>query len=111
AKYEGKGEAKKIWPLVLLALPFVKHLSDLSRGLVAPLLFLAFLGLVGWAVSLVWTSAEKRAAVPQAIVALIAGISLLDALELAGAGHGAAALLAACGFFATRGAQRWVKGT
>jgi 4-hydroxybenzoate polyprenyltransferase len=111
AKYEGKGEAKKVWPLVLLALPFVKHLGDLSRGLVAPLLFLGFLGLVGWAVSRVWTSAEKRAAVPQAIVALIAGISLLDALALASHGHTVAAIVASSGFFVTRVTQRWVRGT
>jgi len=111
AKYEGKGEARKVWPLVLLALPFVQHLGDLSHGVVAPLLFLGFLGLVGWAVSLVWTSAEKRAAVPQAIVTLIAGISLLDALALASKGHAFSAIVATSGFFATRATQRWVKGT
>jgi 4-hydroxybenzoate polyprenyltransferase len=111
AKYEGKGEARKIWPLVLLAIPFAQHLGDLSRGLVAPALFLGFLGLVGWAVSRVWTSAEKRASVPHAIVALIAGISLLDGLALASAGHEVVALAAASGFFATRAAQKWVRGT
>jgi 4-hydroxybenzoate polyprenyltransferase len=111
AKYEGKGEARKIWPLVLLAIPFAQHLGDLSRGLVAPALFLGFLGLVGWAVSRVWTSAERRASVPHAIVALIAGISLLDGLALASAGHEVVALAAASGFFATRAAQKWVRGT
>ena len=111
AKYEGKGEARRTWPLVVLGLPFVAHVRDLSNGLVAPLLFLGFLGLVVWAVSLVWTSAEKRSAVPQAIVALIAGISLLDALALASEGHELAAVAASGGFFLTRATQRWIKGT
>jgi 4-hydroxybenzoate polyprenyltransferase len=52
-----------------------------------------------------------KRAVGKAIVLLLAGISLLDALLLASAGFAIAATVATLGFFATRALQRWVAGT
>jgi len=45
------------------------------------------------------------------VVSLIAGISLLDAILLAGHGHLGAATFALGAFFLTLGLQRWVSGT
>ena len=50
-------------------------------------------------------------AVPKAVVALIAGISLLDGLLCATAGAPAAALLCVLGFVVTLAFQRFVPGT
>jgi 4-hydroxybenzoate polyprenyltransferase len=85
----------------------VKEAHAVGAGVVPALAWLVFLAIVVWAVRLVLA---KRA-IGKAIVLLLAGISLLDALLLASAGHGAAALVAALGFVATRGLQRWIAGT
>ncbi len=106
AKIEGKSGAA-LWPLTFLAVPFLKEGPSAWRSVVPALSFVGFLGLVVWAV---WLVREKKA-IGKAIVALLAGISLLDALVLAGAGHSLAALVATLGFFATRGLQRWIAGT
>jgi 4-hydroxybenzoate polyprenyltransferase len=106
AKIEGKSGAA-LWPLVFLAVPFVKEASALWHGVVSAVVYAGFLALVAWAVYLV----REEKAIGKAIVALISGISLLDALMLAGAGHPWPAVAATLGFFATRGLQRWVAGT
>jgi 4-hydroxybenzoate polyprenyltransferase len=49
--------------------------------------------------------------VPRAVVSLIAGISLVDALFLAAAGALLAAAAAVLCFIATLLTQRWVSGT
>ena len=105
AKHEGK--SAPLWPLVLLAVPFVKESDAVARGFVGPVIYFAFVTLVGWCVTMIWSKKN----VGQAIVALICGISLLDGLLLAGAGHTFAAACAGGGFFATRAMQRWVRGT
>jgi 4-hydroxybenzoate polyprenyltransferase len=106
AKIEGKSGAR-LWPLLFLAVPFLKEGAALTSGIVAPAVYLGFLAAVVWAVHQVLT---KRA-VGKAIVLLLAGISLLDALLLASAGFAIAATVATLGFFATRALQRWVAGT
>jgi 4-hydroxybenzoate polyprenyltransferase len=52
-----------------------------------------------------------RRDIRRAVVSLIAGISLVDALLIAGAGEPARALLAVAGFLLTLAFQRWVPGT
>ncbi len=47
----------------------------------------------------------------RAVVSLIAGISLLDAVLIAGVGDPARALWAVAGFALTLAFQRWVPGT
>ena len=49
--------------------------------------------------------------VPRAVVSLIAGISLLDAMLLAGSGHVLFACLAGMAFAVTLALQRWISGT
>jgi 4-hydroxybenzoate polyprenyltransferase len=106
AKIEGKS-GRRLWPLVFLAVPFLKEARALGSGIVPALVYAVFFCVVAWAVRLVMNDR----AVGRAIVLLLSGISLLDALLLAGAGHDMAALVASGGFVATRVLQRWVKGT
>ena len=49
--------------------------------------------------------------VPRAVVTLIAGMSVLDAVVLAGGGHPGAAAMAVAAFALTLALQRWVPGT
>ncbi|MGB0084925.1 MAG: hypothetical protein WBP94_06080, partial [Rhodomicrobiaceae bacterium] len=49
--------------------------------------------------------------VPTAVMRLIAGISLVDAVYLAGAADQAAATAALFCFLATHAMQRWIRGT
>jgi 4-hydroxybenzoate polyprenyltransferase len=105
AKIEGRVSAR-LWPLAFLAVPFVKEAS-VACGAVFAVVYVGFLAVVVHAVRLV----VSRRAVGRAIVLLLAGISLLDALLVAGAGHPRVAIAASLGFFATRGLQRWVSGT
>ncbi|MCB1983241.1 MAG: hypothetical protein KDF63_15490, partial [Rhodoferax sp.] len=49
--------------------------------------------------------------VPRAVVTLIAGMSVLDAVMLAGAGLVVPAALAVAAFALTLALQRWVSGT
>ena len=50
---------------------------------------------------------RARGDVPRAVVSLIAGISLLDGILLAGHGHWEAAIIAAGAFLLTLALQRW----
>jgi hypothetical protein len=54
---------------------------------------------------------RKPGDVPRAVVSLIAGISLLDAMLLAGAGYVLFAWLAVVAFVITLALQRWISGT
>jgi 4-hydroxybenzoate polyprenyltransferase len=49
--------------------------------------------------------------VPRAVVTLIAGMSVLDSVVLAGGGHVLPAALAIAGFLLTLALQKWVSGT
>jgi 4-hydroxybenzoate polyprenyltransferase len=54
---------------------------------------------------------RARGDVPRAVVTLIAGMSVLDGVVLAGAGQIAPAALAVLAFVLTLALQRWVAGT
>jgi hypothetical protein len=109
AKQEHLGQLDSVWPLGFLAVPLV---YGLILGLDSPatlVLVLAFAGWVVYAVRLLLR--RSRGDVPRAVVSLIAGISLLDAIILAGHGHWAAAAAAVGAFMLTLALQRWVSGT
>jgi 4-hydroxybenzoate polyprenyltransferase len=72
-------------------------------------LFAFFLAWMAYALALL--RRRQRGDVPRAVVSLIAGISLLDAVILAGHGAFPAALAAVAAFGLTLGLQRWVSGT
>ncbi len=108
AKGERPGAARRVWPLLFLAAPLAYGimLADSAAGW-AVLLLLAV-----WTGAAVWLLRRRRPGdVGRAVVALIAGIALLDALFLTVAGWPGAALLALGCFCATLVLQRWISGT
>jgi hypothetical protein len=109
AKKEHLNRLDNAWPLALLAVPLVYGLV-LCRQQALALVPLAGLG--------VWSALAVRRLlrrspgdVPKAVVALIAGISLLDAMLLAGLGEVIPMLFAVAAFALTLFLQRWVSGT
>jgi hypothetical protein len=108
AKQETLTEVANLWPLLFLAAPFVYGAPVLARG-AAALLYLAFLAWVAYAISLLVR--RRPGNIPRAVVTLIAGISLLDALLIVHAGAAALAGWALAGFVLTLGGQRYVAGT
>jgi 4-hydroxybenzoate polyprenyltransferase len=68
--------------------------------------------LVLWVGVALWFLRRRQPGdVPRAVVSLIAGISLLDAVLIAGAGEFSTAWLAVAGFALTLVLQRFVAGT
>ena len=66
----------------------------------------------GWMLVALWFLRRRaKGDVPRAVVSLIAGISLLDALLIAAAGAPALAVLALAGFGVTLFFQRYIAGT
>jgi hypothetical protein len=109
AKQETLGEVRNLWPLLFLGVPLVYALAKALAGPAAALLSLAFILWVGVAL---WFLRRRRPGdVPLAVVSLIAGISLLDAVLIAGAGNLPVAWLAVAGFALTLALQRFVPGT
>lgn len=109
AKQENLGEVRNLWPLLFLAAP-VLHGAWLAAqsAVVAPFLLL----FVVWMLVALWfLRRRQRGDIPRAVVSLIAGISLLDAMLIAGAGAPALALLALTGFAVTLFLQRYISGT
>ncbi len=109
AKQENLAEYRNLWPLAFLMAPFAYGVPALRQGPVGAALYLGFLGWVCYAVSLLVR--KGRPDIRRAVISLIAGISLLDALLIAGTGDIARAGWAVLGFGLTLFFQRWVPGT
>ena len=82
AKQETLRRVENIWPLVFLAVPVVYFLPVAAAGVVGLLLYLLFLGVVLCALGFLARPGRKNVA--RSVLSLIAGISLLDALLIAG---------------------------
>jgi hypothetical protein len=108
ARHETVGRLGSLWPLACLAAPFVWGAARLGAGPTAVAVWLVFLAWVGLALGRLLRPPRD---VPGAVGRLIAGISLLDALLLAGHGHAAPALVAALAVPLTLALQRRVPGT
>ena len=109
AKKEHLGRLENIWPLAFLAVPLIYgiYLAPAQPVVVLPLVLLS-----AWALyALRLLRRRKPGDVPRAVVSLIAGISLLDAMLLAGSGHVLFASLAGVAFVITLALQRWISGT
>ncbi len=109
AKQEHLNRVQNLWPLAFLAAP-------LGYGALAapaqPALAVFWLALAVWtAMALRFVKRRQPGDVPRAVVSLIAGISLVDALLIAGTGATGLATLALLGFVLTLALQRWVPGT
>ena len=119
AKQENLRQVRNLWPLVFLLAPFVYAAATLGAGpagslqQLTPLALLSQLALltwVGYGVSFLLRREGRN--IPRAVVSLIAGISLLDALLMAHARADAIWLvLAVLAFALTLAAQRVVPGT
>jgi 4-hydroxybenzoate polyprenyltransferase len=109
AKQENLTEVRNLWPLAFLAAPLLYVAPALAWTGPVAVLYLGFLGWVVYAVS--WLVRPRRPDIRRAVVGLIAGISLLDALLIAGAGDPGRAAWAVGGFLLTLAFQRWIPGT
>jgi 4-hydroxybenzoate polyprenyltransferase len=109
AKQENLTEVRNLWPLAFLGAPFIYAWRSLLDAGAGTILYVALLAWVVFAVSLLVRPGRRD--IRRAVVSLIAGISLVDALLIAGAGEPARALLAVAGFLLTLAFQRWVPGT
>jgi 4-hydroxybenzoate polyprenyltransferase len=110
AKQESLLRVTSLWPLVFLAAPLLWGVVAILAGApgIAPPILACLAIWIGWAVSLLLRGGP---AIPRAVVSLIAGISLVDALFAGAAGAiGPAAFCGGC-FALTLWLQRYVAGT
>jgi hypothetical protein len=109
AKQENLGKVENLWPLAFLAAP-VAYGAWLSLS--QPWVGLFWLLFSAWLLVALWFLRRRRKGdIPRAVVSLIAGISLLDALLIAGTGSWMLAGLALAGFGITLFFQRYIAGT
>jgi len=109
AKQENLGRVENLWPLAFLAAP-VGYGAWLAAAQFAVAPF--WLLFTGWMLVALWFLRRRRKGdIPRAVVSLIAGISLLDALLIAGTGSAALAALALAGLGVTLFFQRYISGT
>lgn len=109
ARQETLARIDTVWPLGFLAVPVIYALHTALSGFVALAAALAFLAWLGYALSFLLR--PDRVNIPRAVVSLIAGICLLDAVFVAGAGYPEYALVAGLAFLLTLALQRHIAGT
>ena len=109
ARHEIVGAVRNVWPLASLAAPLVVWSVALRAGGLGASLYAATVAWVLVCIShLGWRATVD---VPRAVVGMIAGIALVDALALVAGGHGGLALFAVGCFGLTLALQEWVPGT
>ncbi len=109
AKQEHLDRVGSLWPLGFLALPGVYGFALAMHSPVVWAWLALYEAVVIFALGLLRRRA--RGDVPRAVVMLIAGMSVLDGIVLAGAGQILPAALAVGAFVLTLALQRWVAGT
>ena len=109
AKQESLNRVEQFWPLAILALPLILAVPAVAgQPWVTP--FWLALAAVDWLAVELLRRRARPDAVPSAVATMIAAISLVDAMLVAAVSP-PAALVCACGYSATRLAQRVVPGT
>jgi 4-hydroxybenzoate polyprenyltransferase len=109
AKQENLERVENLWPLLFLAAPVA---WGAWRAMQAPVTGLYGFAFTAWMLWALWYLRRRRKGdIPRAVVSLIAGISLLDAMLIADAGSPALALAALAGFGLTLFFQRYIAGT
>ncbi len=111
AKQENLNQVENMWPLLFLAAPVIAGaILSLDQFPVASILWFVF---SGWILAALYFLKRRQAGdIPRAVVSLIAGMSLFDALLIAAVtGQMMWALLAVAGFGLTLFLQRFVSGT
>ena len=109
AKQEHLDRIGSLWPLGFLAVPVLYGVWLSLAVPAAGVPLVLYIGVLVFALSRLRRRA--RGDVPRAVVTLIAGMSVLDGVVLAGAGHVLAAVLAVAAFGFTLLLQKWVAGT
>ncbi|MFQ5897792.1 MAG: UbiA family prenyltransferase [Candidatus Methylomirabilia bacterium] len=109
AQQELLSEYRNLWPLAFLGAPFVYGVPVLLGGGGGALIYVGFLGWVCYAISMLVR--KRRTNIPGAVISFIAGISLLDALLIAGTENSGAAGWGVVGFGLTLFFQRYIRGT
>jgi 4-hydroxybenzoate polyprenyltransferase len=110
ASRESGDKIDSLWPLVLLAAPLLPASAALYQGAFASTFYAALVGWLACALYLL-VRRPRAGAVSRAVGWLIAGISLVDAAFLAGAGAIAPACWAVAGFAATLTLHKQIAGT
>jgi 4-hydroxybenzoate polyprenyltransferase len=110
AKQESLLRVTSLWPLAFLVAPLVWGVAMARHGDLTIVLGLTAAVAVwtGWSVSLLLRGGP---AIGRAVVSLIAGISLVDALFVGAAGAGAAVAFCILCFLLTAWLQRYIAGT
>jgi 4-hydroxybenzoate polyprenyltransferase len=109
AKQENLGKVENLWPLIFLAAPVAYGAWLATMHLAAGIFWLLF---TGWLLVALWFLRRRnKGDIPRAVVSMIAGISLLDAMLIAGAGSAVLAVFALAGFGVTLFLQRYISGT
>jgi 4-hydroxybenzoate polyprenyltransferase len=109
AKQEHLDRIGNLWPLGFLAVPLVYGLALAVSMPVAWGPLVLYAGVLVFALKLL--RRRTRGDVPRAVVTLIAGMSVLDSVVLAGAVQLLPAALAIAAFALTLALQKWVSGT
>ncbi len=109
AKQENLGRIANLWPLGFLAAPLAYGAVLIAEH---PWAALPWLALVAWMAMALWFLRRRGPGdIPRAVVSLLAGICLLDAVLIAGAGAPGLAGVAFAGFLVTVVFQRYVPAT
>jgi 4-hydroxybenzoate polyprenyltransferase len=109
AKQETLGRIANLWPLFFLASPIVAGYVLIFFSPGAQTFLLALIG--ADLIALLFLLRRKPDDIPRAVITLIAAISLLDAMLIAGTGHPQLATAAAGAFILTLAMQIFVRGT
>jgi 4-hydroxybenzoate polyprenyltransferase len=109
AKQETLRRVDNLWPLGFLAVPLAYGIPIAASGVLAAIVFVLFLGWMLYALS--FLVRPGRTNVPRAVVSLIAGISLLDALFVVGQGQAFLVPVAVAAFLMALALQRSIPGT
>ena len=109
AKQENLGQVKNLWPLIFLAAPVLYGATLLPHAVGFWPFWAAF---TGWILVALWFVKRRQAGdIPRAVVSLIAGISLFDAMLIAVHTTPEMALIAVAGFALTLALQKFISGT
>lgn len=109
AKQENLAEVKNLWPLLFLGVPVLYGAWMLLDNRMLLLFWSLF---CAWTLVALWFLRRRGPGdIPRAVVSLIAGISLLDAVLIAASGSVSLAVLALAGFVVTLFFQRYISGT
>ena len=108
AKQENTGQLRHQWPLLFLVAPLI---YGAYHGLVDTQTIIPTAVCTLWLLFCLYLIREPNKNIPRAVVSMIAGIALVDAIFIASVSSLAIAGLAVIAFLLTLGLQQYVSGT